>query len=100
MYWLQGMDCRASLAMTVLLNVMHFPSPPAPPPPSLPASQRLSEAATRKDGYIKPCSAIDSDWPWPTMMWSSTRTSTSAKAALRVWVRCSSARLGWTEPLG
>ena len=48
MYWLQGMDCRASLAMTVLLNVMHFPSPPASQPPSVSASQRLSVSASQR----------------------------------------------------
>ncbi|PUE40067.1 hypothetical protein B9Z50_11350 [Limnohabitans sp. Bal53] len=61
MYWLQGMDCRASLAMTVLLNLMHSPSHPATQPPSHPATQRFSKATTRQGGYIKPCSAIDSD---------------------------------------
>ncbi len=62
--------------------------------------QAQAQGLAPRSNHINPCSAIDKACPCPTMMWSSTRTSTSAKEALRVWVRCSSARLGWTEPLG
>ncbi len=56
----------------------------------------------RKKGltYKTPCSAMEKAWPGPTMTWSKTRTSTMAKADFKLFVRCKSAGLGWTEPLG
>lgn len=44
--------------------------------------------------YMRPRSASDSALPGATIRWSWTRTSTRARAVLRVWVRASSAREG------
>ena len=50
--------------------------------------------------HISPSSAKLSTFVRVTIMWSSTRTSTNAKALLRVSVRASSALDGCEEPLG
>ncbi|MPN24778.1 hypothetical protein SDC9_172180 [bioreactor metagenome] len=50
--------------------------------------------------HSRPSSAMEQAAPSPTMMWSSTRTSIKARAALSVVVRELSALLGCTLPLG
>ena len=50
--------------------------------------------------HSKPRSANETTAPWPTTRWSSTRTSTSASALFKVWVRYSSAREGSAAPDG
>ena len=50
--------------------------------------------------HSRPHSAIERTWSPATIMWSSTRTSTSDKADFSVCVRCSSARDGSATPEG
>src|ERR1700716_235482 len=68
------------------------------------ADSKISKAAdyTGSSGYFynNPRSAKDREWAPATMKWSSTFTSTSARASFKLRVSNSSAWLGWAAPEG